>query len=804
MKLTQHWLFRLLIALTLLVAVAALWLLNGLGRGPNVSATIQLPELTQPVRVMRDEHGIAYILAENTPDLIRAQGFVTAQHRLFQLESYRALASGRLAEAIGEAGLVSDRQMRLLGIARHAKRHTALLSEEAKAFLTWYAQGLNAYITHHTQDHPIELQLAGFTPRVWTLEDMVTVLHFVNFSQAANFKAELLMQKLMDRLGSEKVLAELLPITINPDRQTNSLPSTTTTGAQTIGLQSANLLADLDNFAQPESFAIGSNNWAIDKTLSAQGNSMLVNDPHLDARMLPGSWHPIGLHAPGIRAIGAALPAVPGIMVGRNEHVAFGVTNAYGDSQDLFIETPAPNNPGYYLDGDELVPFGEIEEIIHIRDATADKGMRTEMMTIQTTRRGPIISGPIMGYQGERRLSLRTAAAELTGGDLGIDKLLTARSIQDVDKAAQAMDIIYFNYVFADRDGAIGHRSTGRVPIRRLGQGSYPTAVDGQDNWLGFIPADQMPAQSAQHRHWVGTANHDNRPDDYAYAYSSYFSPPYRYQRMGQQLNQAKAMSVEDQRKLMLDTVNLQAQQLAPKMVKALAADPELQDLASLLAAWDYRDDQQQAAPLLYHHLYEQLAWQTLIDDLGEDLTRDYLKQWYVWQNRFDAWLATPDSPWFDDQRTQAVENLDDMIRRSAHIVKTQLVSKWGQDMTQWQWGDEHRIHFASMLRPKGWGRDWLGFAERPMSGSGETLMRARTSFMGDYQVEFFASMRLVADMADDDRVQAVVSGGVVDRQFHPHQQDQLPTWTAGQLLNWWLSPQQIAAHSCHEQRIIP
>ena len=204
-----------MLLLAALVAGAAVF--NGVGHGPKVDGELALPGLTAKVRVLRDEHGIPYIFAANTPDLIRAQGFVTAQDRLFQLEGARAIATGRLAEAVGEGGLASDRQIRLLGLRRNAERHAKLLSPEARDFLIWYAEGMNAYITGHADDHPLELKLAGFTPRPWTLEDMVTVLHFVNWSQAANFKAELTMQKLIDKFGADKALRELAPVNVNPD-----------------------------------------------------------------------------------------------------------------------------------------------------------------------------------------------------------------------------------------------------------------------------------------------------------------------------------------------------------------------------------------------------------------------------------------------------------------------------------------------------------------------------------------------------------------------------------------------------------
>lgn len=790
------------VLLTLAMSLPAAAFVGNL-RGPKVDGELALSGLTQPVRVLRDEHGIPYIFAANTPDLIRAQGFVTAQDRLFQIEGYRAIATGRLAEAVGESGLANDRQIRLLGLRRNAERHAKLLSSEARDFLMWYAEGMNAYIGGHADDHPLELKLAGFTPRPWTLEDMVTVLHYVNWSQAANFKAELEMQKLIDKFGAEKALRELLPVNVNPERKLQPVIVGSAADAKPLG--EVQLLAGLDDPQAP--FAplnIGSNNWAIGKSRSASGAAVLVNDPHLDARMLPGIWHPVGLFAPGIQAVGAALPALPGIQVGRTAHVAFGVTNAYGDSQDLFIEKAAPGRPDHYLDGDQVRPFQTIDELIRIKDKDAAGGFREETMRIRATVRGPIISGPIFGADGEALLSLRMASAELPGGPIGIDQLLTARSIADVDRAAQAMDVIYFNYVFADKAGGIGQRSTGRVPMRASKNGAYPKPVGTADDWRGFIPPAQMPGMIAPARDWVGTANHDTRPDGYAFDYSSYFASSYRYRRIIEVLSQAKGMRTADQSALMMDTQNLQAPRVLPALVAALQTDPANADLARILAAWDGRDDKDLAAPLIYHTLYERLVWETYVDEMGDKLARSWLGVWYAWQERFDELVQTPDAPWFDDIRTPQKETLPDLVKRVAAVVRPELQARHGADPAQWKWGDEHRIYFFSPLRRSGSGRDWLGYAEAPMSGSGSTLQRALTPFMGGFNVEFFASMRLVADLGDDDKIEAVVSGGVVDRQFHPHQKDQLPAWSEGRLLKWWFAPQQVEANARQRQQLVP
>jgi penicillin amidase len=368
----------------------------------------------------------------------------------------------------------------------------------------------------------------------------------------------------------------------------------------------------------------------------------------------------------------------------------------------------------------------------------------------------------------------------------------------------QAFDTMYFNVVFADKAGVIGHRATGRVPVRASRQGAYPKPVSSADDWRGFIPADQMPGTLAPSRDWVGTANHDTRPDGYAYDYSTYASASYRIRRIQEVLDTAKGMRSADQAALMMDTKNLQALRLKPVLLAALRADPAHAELVRIIEAWDGRDDQQLAAPLIHHAFYERLAYETYVDEMGDKLTREWMNQWYAWQERFDELIQTPDSPWFDDIRTPQKETLPDLARRTAAAVVALLREKQGPDPTKWTWGNAHRVTFSSPLRRTGFGRDLLGAAPEPMSGSGATLLRSGNNFMGDFSVQWFASARLVADLGDPDKIEAVVSGGVVDRQFHPHQKDQLPTWSQGRLVPWWFAQDKVEANARSTQRLVP
>ena len=795
---TLKWILWTLVAL-LFAAILAVFLLLRASGHPKVDGELRLAGLSAPVKVLRDELGVPYIFAGNTPDLLRAQGFVTAQNRLMQMELFRATWRGELAATFGADALPSDIRMRVLGMRRNGDRHAAKLDASARAYLQAFADGINAYVQDHGGDHPIELKVAGLKPGPWSVADLVTLVHFIHYTHSTNFKAEIVGQKLIDKLGPARA-KEIMPLTVNPD-WTGSPAALKTSAARAgalgepLGVQWAHLLVAPETLNHQ---GLGSNNWAVGPSRSASGKAMVANDPHLDSRILPGYWHPVGLFTPEIQAVGAALPGMPGILVGRTKHVAFGVTNAYGDVQDVYIETLDPADKNRYLQGGKSTPFTVVEETIRIKDKAAPGGVREQPLRIRYTVRGPVISDhPGLGSGGDKVLVLRSTDAEVLGPVLGIEGLLTAPDAAAFDREVQKIDLMMFNFVFGDDKGSIGHRATGAVPVRAGADGSLPRVApaDGSDDWTGYIPKDRMPGMIDPARAWVGTGNHDTTPKDYPWYYTNYVAPDYRYRRMGQVLGSAKQMTVADHWKLMMDDRNLQSDPLRAAIVAALKDDPAQRDLAELLAKWDGVDRAEQAAPLVYQAMYREIAIGTFQNKLGDEVTRDLLSTWYFWQQRFDALAATPDSPWFDDPRTpDKRETLADVIRAAAPRARAGIEAVQGKDPAAWSWGKVHTLRFVSPLRRNGAGQELVGGFTVPRSGSGETLNRGVYDFQKPFDVNFFDSMRMVADFGDPDKIEAVVAGGVSERHFQPHQNDQARILVSGERRSWWFNPAKAEA----------
>lgn len=755
---------------------------------------IKLPGLAAPVKVMRDEKGMAYIYAKDLHDAVMAQGFVTAQDRLFNMELVRLMATGRISELAGEKGRSTDIRMRTIGFARNAARHEKILNTAAKEYLQAYLDGVNAYIRDH-KDHPIEFRLAGIKPSPWTLTDALSVLYYMGWDSAGNLSTEIIAQMLIEKLGEEKV-KELVPICINPDDPPQETALAFQPGRELAGLrisEDPKVLA----FLERGPLHIGSNNWVTSPKLSAGGKPILANDTHNDARILPGLWHPVGIITPELRAVGVMVPGFPGIVVGRTSHFAVGVTNSYGDGQDLYVETVDPRNGNNYLEGDASIPFTVLEETLKIKDKGAPQGFREEKIRIRLTRRGPVISGVIPSLKTDKVVTVRWSPFETMEPTIGFDRLLMARSVEEIRKALGEVTAIMLNFVFADKDGNIAWQTSGRLPIRTRGDGTFPYVVkDGVDNWSGWIPYEKMPQTYNPERGWVGTTNHTTVKKDYPYYYSSHLSPSYRQRRLIQLLDAPGKKGADDHWQAQRDIKNPMAESIAPIMAKALASYEDTRDLAALLSKWDYRDDPEKPGPTVFHAVYENFALLTFQDELGKGLAETMLANWYFWGERLHRMVLEGKSPWFDNTETKdKKEGMSDLFHLAGLKAKEELGTSLGKVPADWIWGKVHRLELVSPIRREGMGKASLGSGSLPMGGSGETLYRGRYDFNKPFDVTVFSSVRMVADLADEDKVLAVLPGGVAGRLFDPHCKDQITPYMSGEKLHWWFSDKAIQEH---------
>ena len=741
-----------------------------------------------PIKIIRDENGIAYVLADNKADVIRGQGFVTAQDRLFQIEFYRALIKGEAAQLVGASMLQSDIKMRVLDLYGNAQRSFQYLDDETKQTLTWYCEGFNEYLRVAKDEFPIELSLLGIQPKPLNPTDIVSVTHFIDLFHSQNMDDEILSLNLSSRM--ENAL-ELLPISINLDRTKPLNFNSDTISASfssSIGISNEQQLS-ATILPYPK---LGSNNWAISEGKSQSGKPILANDPHVDARVLPGTFYPIGLICPEFKAVGIATPGIPGLLSGRNEFVSFGVTNAYGDSQDLFIEE---TDGDFYIQNGSKVPFKKRKEVILVKDSANVE------LEIRSTERGPIISDfPIFKIHTNDVVSLRWSLAVTKSNSLGFDQMLEATDVSSFRKALEGMDNMFFNYLIADVEGNIAHQSTGLVPIRTNYNGELPQLGNQEDTWNGFIPKNELPHMLNPKKGWVGTANHDTRPDDYPYYYSNHFSPYYRYQRLKEVFSADKKFDASELWDLIFDVKNMQAEKLAPIFVEALETEEQTEDIAEILSVWNKEDDINEVGASIYNVLYNELLYLLLNDELPDEIEDMFWENVYYWNQRVDS-LMLSNHHFIDNINTPRKESLSDLIIMAGINTKQILTEKLGGNPTDWTWGKIHTVYFYSPIRREGLGSKLLGAELLPKQGSNQTLNRGAfvKSKEHKFETSWFSSFRMVADMNDREKLMGALSGGSSARIFHPYHKSQLEKWKTGEWIPYWFSKEKIIEHAQFE-----
>ena len=769
--------------LFLIVIAGVLWIKNA--NNFQREGTLQISGNEQAIKIVRDEHGIAYVIAKNKADVYRGQGFVTAQDRLFPIEFYRAIIKGEAAAILGTSMLTSDIDMRVLNIYDNAERHFQYLDAETKEVLQWYCDGFNAYLDVGKDEFPLELGLLGMEPKPLTPLDIVSVTHFIGLFHSQNLNDELLSLNLASQV---KEAAELLPLAVNLDRtkplnfSMDSLPALESNAVKEVAF----VKKPSPMIPYPE---FGSNNWAISSQKSKSGKPILANDPHMDARVLPGTFYPIGLICPDFKAVGIATPGIPGLISGRNEFVAFGITNAYGDSQDLFIE----NVEGDFFFQDSVkVPLTIRKEQIVVKDS-ADV-----TLTIRSTKRGPIISDfPIYNIQTDDVVSFKWSLAESKSGSVGFHRLLDAKSVLEMRETLYDMDNMFFNFVMADVEGNIAHQATGLVPVRTDKTGLMPKKVDEGGTWNGFIPKNELPHMVNPERGWVGTANHDTRPDGYPYYYSNHFSPFYRYQRMKEVLSANDKMEADDLWELIFDVKNMQAVKLTPIFVNALKEDNRTAELSSILAEWNRKDDISEVGASVYNVLYNELLYLILNDELPDALENQYWDNVYYWNQRLDSLMLT-DHAFIDNRETPQTEHLADLIIDAGIRTEQILTEKLGDNKQNWQWGKLHTVYFYNPIRRTGFGSGLLGAELLPKQGSNQTINRGGffKNAEHNFDTSWFSSFRMVADMSDPEKIRGVVSGGSSARMFHPYYKSQLEQWKTKEWIPYWISEDRIMEHA--------
>jgi penicillin amidase len=851
---------------------------------PQTKGSLTLDGLSGPVDVKRDGNGIPQIYASSDEDLFMAQGYVQAQDRFYEMDVRRHMTSGRLSEMFGSGQVKNDEFLRTMGWDRVAKEeYDKKLSASTKKYLQAYAKGVNAYLKGKDgKDISLEYAALGFTndykPQEWTPVDSVAWLKAMAWDLRGNMQDEIDRSLMTSRLGPKQI-ADLYPEypysrnkTITQEGQYDSVTgsyvqgSGTTLGSGTQstagtglagnttapnGLQSQlsklyNVLDNVPTAVGVNGNGIGSNSWVVAGKYTITGKPLLANDPHLSAS-LPSVWYQMGLHCTSVSSkcqydvSGYTFAGMPGVVIGHNKDIAWGMTNSGVDVTDLYLEKIT--GEGYERDG-KVLPFTTRRETIKVAGG-ADKtivvretkdGMpllsdRDDEL-VKVGKKATVDSGAPDRGDGYA-IALRWTALDPGNSMDAVFQLDRASNWTEFRTAAASFDVPSQNLIYADTNNHIGYQLPGKIPIRAKGDdGSLPSpGWDSKYKWTGYIKQSELPYEYDPKRGYIVTANQAVvDKDKYPYTLTTDWGYGTRSQRITD-LIEAKIkgggkISTDDMRQMQLDDSSEIAKLIVPKLLKIDVADKNVRDAQKLLEGWDYTQDADSAAAAYFNATWRNILKLAFGNKLPKELRvkgqclnvapvdttgpadenqtvrecgqreadqaqPDGGDRWFEVVRKI---IDDPNNDWWKAPKTRldkAADNRDELFARAMKDARWELTAKLGKDMDTWSWGRLHRL----FLKNQTLGTDGPGVLQYMLNrgpwrlGGGEATVNATGwNAAGGYGVVWVPSMRMVVNLDDFDKSKWINLSGASGHAYSAHYTDQTDKWAKGELLPWSFS----------------
>jgi penicillin G amidase len=783
---------------------------------PQLDGRLQVKGLSAPVTVTRDTHGVPTIEAKSLEDLFFAQGYVTAQDRLWQMDVMRRFGAGELSEILGEDTLQLDREQRILGLRAAARKSLETTNPRDRGYFEAYARGVNAYIAIRGNQLPIEFRLLKYSPKPWQPEDSVVIANgMVKDLNYHYFHDALDREKILARLGPEltadlyvnrswhdrppTVMREDLndPHTTNGDSDDDDDsdddgPDNSVTQQRTS--------APEKNTPEGALPVDGSNDWVVSGAHTTTGKPLLSNDMHLGHQM-PNLWYEAHLQAGAFNVAGVTLPGMPYVIVGHNQRIAWGFTNVGPTVTDVYIENV--NAQGAYQTPQGWLQPEHRAEVIHV------KGKPDVTIDVKITRHGPIVTELVPGET--RPLALRWTLYD--GLRMPFFDVNSAQNWEDFQHAFSQLDAPGQNVVYADVDGNIGYHTTGKVPIRAAGDGSLP--VSGADNaheWTSFIPFEKLPNVYNPASGIIATANGRITPDDYPHSISMEWEAPWRQARIYHVLESGRQFSAADMLTLQTDVHSEADLFAAERFVYAVdhAAKPSARakQAADLMRNWDGRMLASSAAPTiavvaardLRRLLIEPKLAPTPEDSKKPDSKKpespnrapnaeDSLSwQTYSWEQR-SVWLENilihHPKRWLPEK----YPNYEELLTAAVESAVNDAAAP--KDLASWHWGSFNAVEIQHPVLGKiPIIQRWAGPGVQQQSGSGYTV-KAVTRHHGP-------SERFTANLADLDQSTLNIVTGQAGNFLSPYYMDQWNAWYQGTTFTLPFSPGAVQAAKAH------
>ncbi|WP_051433019.1 penicillin acylase family protein [Promicromonospora kroppenstedtii] len=842
-----------------LVAVTTFGWLTGRRPLPEYSGSVQVEGLGSDVRVSRDAQGVPQIYADTAEDLFRAQGYVHAQDRFFEMDYRRHVTAGRLAELVGnnEDAIQADMVTRTFGWRHVAEEEFNILDDTTRQYLQAYADGVNAYLADRSPGETaveytvLDVSVEVNDPEPWGPIDSLAWLKAMAWDLRGNYDDELDRALAYSRLGDASRVAELFPAYSGTGNAPildaaeagaqSTAPAGTETASATQEVYQSPHLADALESAQKALDAVpvqiargegtGSNSWVVSGQYTKSGKPLLANDPHL-ALAAPGIWAQIGLHCNQVGpecpydVAGFSFSGFPGVIIGHNADISWGLTNMGADVTDFFIERV--RNDTYMRGTNKWVPMESETEVIRV-----DGGSSVDL-EVRRTVHGPIISsvmdetqmdavrdapteiGPEQRPQYE--IALQWTALQPGHTADAVFEMNRAKTPADMKAAAAKFEVPAQNIVYATTDGHIGYQAPGKIPVRASvpgaveSDGTWPRpGWDARYDWTGYVDPAQMPGVVDPKEGFIVAANQAVLPGGDGPYLSRDWDYGYRSERIrtliSDRIAEGRKLTAADMSEFQMDQWSVFADLLVPVLVEVDLPAGYDSDGQALLADWDRSMDADSAAAAYFAAVWRNLLRITFHDELPEAMWPDGGSRWLA---VIQGMLGDPENPFWDDQSTvSVVESRDEVLTQALVSARQDLTVEIGKDTSDWEWGTLHQLRLEHLV---------LGGPGIPAPisaymnpapvkvGGGSSIVNA-TSFdaaSGSFDVTSGPSMRMVVDLADLDASTWVVVTGASAHPGSPHYDDQLGAWAAGETFPWPFTADAVEGAAEDEQILTP
>jgi penicillin amidase len=784
---------------------------------PLLDGTLSVPGLKAQVTVDRDNWGVPHVRASSLEDAAEAQGYVMAQDRLFQLDLLRRASRGQLSEIVGPLTLKTDETFRTLGFGRIADREFAVMDNDARTLLTAYSRGVNAFLATHQNNLPLEFSLLHYQPQPWQPTDSLVIAGYMYQTLTSTWERELDRAQVQKIVGPDRAKdlysdeAEMDRYVIgDPDNPNDGWHASKANGqedqsddedddemvgdtviktsagatrnharqnraaASPADLTSALALSINTYLAESQAdirAGLGSNNWVVSGDYTDSGKPLLANDTHLELS-IPPIWYEIHLTAPNYNAKGFTLPGAPLIVIGHNDHIAWGFTNNGADVQDLYIETFNPAARDQYKVNGKWVQADVFDEVIHV------KNQPDVQFPATITRHGPIVQ-----EENGQRYALKWTALEPGGLGNTYNWMSKANNWHEFKEVMKRVWGPAQNAVYADVDGNIGYLMAARVPIRKKGHGEVPVPGDSDDyEWTGYIPFEQLPHALNPDDGLVVTANARVVGPLYKPYLTDRWEEPYRTARIHDLLDPKNNLNVEDILKVQTDTYSYPEFFLGNQLVAAAKShpphDPRAQQFVSQAKDWNGIADADSALVSFLVTLRRAALNAILEPYLGPQSSL------YTWRSTTFLQRILTDRPskWLPP----AYKNYDELLSASADRAVEMLAEESRSDhVSAWQWQNFDSLDMFHPLGRSGLLKSFLSITGKPQSGTRYSI-RAATRTHGP-------SMRFIADLSNWDNSLMLLPAGQSGQPASSHYTDQFSYWYEGHAI---LSTYSAAAES--------